>query len=46
MYHIDISEILLCFVLTLDVTTTLLVDVFWRLTPSDGILVYAVEELF
>jgi hypothetical protein len=46
MYHIEISETLLCFVLTLDVTNTLPVDVSWRQVPSEGILVYAVEELF
>jgi len=40
------SEILLCFVLTVNVTTTLLVDAFWWLMPLVGILVYVREELF
>jgi hypothetical protein len=33
-------------VLTLNVTTTLLVDAFWWLMPLVGILVYAREEVF
>jgi hypothetical protein len=46
MYQIEISEILVCFMLTVNIAATLPVGAFWQLMPSVGILVYEMEQLF